>query len=94
MDMRRRLVHVQVCGEDIQVGITILKAPVVLVQGGLGPPSDLRFRTRIVPVPDLQDQLVKRLLLTAGANLFIIVFDLPVGARLPGVVAFPGFIEQ
>ena len=37
---------------------------------------------------------MKRLLLLAGTDLFIIVPDLSVGSCLPGIVPFQGFIKQ
>ena len=86
VDMGRRLVHVQVGGEYIQVGVPCLEAPEVFVQHGLGLQTDLCFRAGILPVADLQDQLMEGLLLLAGTDLFIVIVDPPIGAGLPVVV--------
>ena len=94
MDMGRRLVHMQVGGEYIQVGVPCLEAPEVFVQHGLGLRTGLCFRAGILPVADLQDQLMEGLLLLAGTDLIIVIVDPPIGAGLPGIVPFQGFIEQ
>ena len=86
VDMGRRLVHVEMGGEDVQIGIAFLKAPEVFVQHGLGLQTDLRFRAGILPVADLQDQFVEGLLLLAGPNLVIVIVDPPIGTGLPVVV--------
>lgn len=92
--MGRGLVHMKVGGEDIQIGVPLPEALEVFIQGNLGLFADLRFGSRIIPVADLNDQLMKRLLLFAGADLFIVILDPSVRACLLGVVPFQGFIEQ
>ena len=84
----------KVRGKYMQVWVAFLKALEILIQGKLGLLSDLRSRACVIFISDLDYQLMKGLLLFAGTDLFIIVFDLPVGSCLPGVIPFQGFIEQ
>ena len=94
VDMGRGFIHVKVCGKHMQIWVAFLKALKILIQGNLGLLSDLRSRARIIFVSDLDHQLMKGLLLFAGTDLFILVFDLPVCACLFGIVPFQSFIEQ
>ena len=84
----------QVSGEDVQVWIALPEALVVFIQRCLGLFPDLGFRTGVVLVSNLQDQLMKGLLLLSGSDLFIIIIDPPVRPCLLGVIPFQGFIEE
>ena len=85
MEMRRK---------HPEVWIALLKASIVLVQYR---PSQLRILAggaHIFPVSDLQDDLVERLLLIAGTDFFIVVWNAPVCTGLLLVVPFQSLIEK
>ena len=84
----------QVSGEDVQIRIPFPEALEVFIQCRLGLFSDLCSRSRIIPVADLDDQLMEGFFLLAGTDLFIVVFDPSVSACLLFVVPFQGFIEE
>ena len=88
------LIHVQVSGENVQVGVSFPEALVVFVQRRLCLFPDLRARSCIIPIADLNDQLVEGLFLFAGSDFFIVILDPSVRACLFGVVTLQGFIEQ
>ena len=94
VDVWRCLVHMQMCRKHPEVWIALLKASIVLVQYR---PSQLRILAggaHIFLVSDLQDDLVKRFLLVAGTDFFIVVWNTPVCTGLLLVVAFQSFIEK
>ena len=84
----------EMCRKHPEVWIALLKASIVLVQYR---PSQLRILAggaHIFPVSDLQDDLVKGLLLIARADFLIVVWNTPVCTGLLLVVAFQSFIEK
>ena len=84
----------EMCREHPEVWIALLKASIVFIQH-----SSCQFRilaggAHIFLVSDLQDDLVEWLLLIAGANFLVIVWDSPVCTGLLFVVAFQSLIEK
>ena len=91
---RRAVGILEMCREHLEVWIALLKASIVFIQH-----SSCQFRilaggAHIFLVSDLQDDLVEWLLLIAGANFLVIVWDSPVCTGLLFVVAFQSLIEK
>ena len=84
----------QVCRENMQVGISLLEPLHKFVQDRCGKLPIFALGIHIVLVSNLEDHFVEGLLLFAGTDLLIIVFDDSVGAGLLGVVGFQGYAEQ
>ena len=84
----------QVRREHPEVGIALLKAPIVLVQYRPSQLCILAGGAHIVLISDLQDNLVERLLLIAGTDFFIVVWNAPVCTGLLLVVPFQSLIEK
>ena len=80
-------------GKDPECRISLLKSLHVLIQqpGGKGP--ILSCRGAGISVADLDDNLMKRLLLLSGADLLVIIFNLPVRPFLLRIVSGKGIIE-
>ena len=85
MEMRRK---------HPEIGIALLKSLIILVQYLPCQFRILARGTHILFVSNLQDDLVKGLLLIARADFFIVVWNTPVCTGLLLVVAFQGFIEK
>ena len=85
MEMRR---------EHPEVGVALLKALIVFIQHGSCQLCILAGGAHIVLISDLQDNLVKWLLLISGTDFLVVVGDTPVTAGLLFVVAFQGVIEK
>ena len=84
----------EMCREHPEVGIALLKALIIFVQYLPSQFLILAGGAHILFVPDLQDDLVERLLLIAGADFLIVVRNTPVCTGLLLVVAFQSFIEK
>ena len=78
----------------MQVGISLLEPFHKFVQDLCCKLPIFALGIHIVLVSDLEDHFVEGLLLFAGTDLLIIVFDDSVGAGLPGIVGFQGCAEQ
>ena len=85
MEMRRK---------HPEVGIALLKASIVFIQHSSCQLRILAGGAHIVLISNLQDDLVKRLLLIAGTDFFIVVWNAPVCTRLLLVVPFQSLIEK
>lgn len=94
VDVWRGLVHMEMCRKHPEVGIALLKAPIVLVQYRPSWLCILAGSAHILLVSDLQDDLVERLLLISRANILIVVWNTPVCTGLLIVVAFQSLIEK
>ena len=94
MNVWRGLVHMEMRREHPEVWIAPLKALIVFIQHGSCQLCILAGGTRILLVPDLQDNLVKGFLLIAGADFLIVIRYAPVCTGLLLVVAFQGFIKK
>ena len=94
VDVWRGLVHMEVRREHPEVRIALLKAPIVLVQYSSCKFCIFTGGAHIFPVSDLQDDLVKGLLLIAGTDFFIVVWNAPVCTGLLLVVPFQSLIEK
>ena len=92
--MRRRLVHMQVRGENVKVRIARFKRLEVFVQNSFCKFSVFRYGAHIILVPDLNDDFIKRFFLFSGTDFFIIIFDDSVAAGLLFVVLLQRLIEQ
>ena len=84
----------QVRREHPKVGISLLKTSIVFIQHSPCQICILAGGAHIVLISDLQDDLVKRLLLVAGANFLIVVWNAPVCTGLLLIVAFQSFIKK
>ena len=94
VQMRCCLVHMEMCREHPEVWIALLKASIVFIQHSSCQLRILAGGAHILLVSNLQDDLVKGLLLIAGANFLVVVRNAPVCTGLLLVVAFQGFIEK
>ena len=94
VDMRRGLVHMQVRREHPKIGIALLKTLIILVQYGSCQLRKLAGGAHIFFTSDLQDNLVEGLLLIAGTDFFIVVWNAPVASGLLLVIAFQSFIKK
>ena len=94
MNMGSGLVHVQHRIEHPQVGIALLERLSKLRQHRSGSITVQRAATAIVLIADLEDDLVKQLLLFALADMLIVVGYLVPGLFLLCVVRSQGFIEH
>lgn len=94
VQMRRCLVHMEMCREHPEVWVALLKAPIVLVQYRPSRLCILAGSAHILLVSDLQDDLVERLLLISRANLLVVVRNAPVCTGLLLVVPFQSIIEK
>lgn len=92
--MRRGLVHMQVRREHPEVGIALLKASIVFIQHSSCQLRILAGGAHILLISNLQDDLVEGLLLIAGANFLIVVWNAPVCTGLFLIVAFQSFIKK
>ena len=84
----------QVRREHPKIGIALLKTLIVFIQYGLCQLGILAGGAHIVLIADLQDNLVKWLLLISGTDFLVVVGDTPVAAGLLLIVAFQSFIEK
>ena len=73
VQMRRCLVHMEMCREHPEVWIALLKASIVFIQHSSCQLRILAGGAHILLVSDLQDDLVKRFLLIAGTDFLIVV---------------------
>ena len=94
VQMRRCLVHMEMCREHPEVWIALLKASIVFIQYSSCQLRILAGGAHILLVSNLQDDLVKGLLLIAGANLLVVVRNATVTSGLLLVVPFQSFIEK
>ena len=94
VQMRRCLVHMEMCREHPEVWIALLKASIVFIQHSSCQLRILAGGAHIFLVSDLQDDLVKGLLLIARADFLVVVWNTPVCTGLLLVVAFQGFIKK
>ena len=92
--MGRGLVHMQVCREYPEVGIALLKASIVFIQHSSCQLRILAGGAHIFFISDLQDDFVEGLLLIAGTDFFIVVWNAPVCTGLFLIVAFQSFIKK
>lgn len=94
VQMGRGLVHMEVRREHPQIGIPCLKALIIFVQYLPRQFCVFAGSAHVLLVSDLQDDLVKGLLLIAGANLLVVVRNATVTSGLLLVVPFQSFIEK
>ena len=73
VDMRRGLVHMQGRREHPKIGIALVKTLIILVQYGSCQLRILAGGAHILLVSDLQDDLVKGLLLIAGTDFLVVI---------------------
>lgn len=92
--MGRGLVHMEVRREHPKIGIALLKTLIILVQYGSCQLRILAGGAHIFFISDLQDDLVKGLLLIAGANFLVVVRNAPVASGLFLVVSLQSLIEK
>ena len=94
MNVWRGLVHMEMRREHPEVWIAPLKALIVFIQHGSCQLRILASGAHILPVPNLQNDLVKGLFLIAGTDFFIVVWNAPVCTGLFLIVAFQGIIKK
>ena len=94
VQMGRGLVHMEVRREHPQIWIPCLKALIIFVQNLPCQLCILAGGAHIVLISNLQDDLVKGLLLIAGTDFFIVVWNAPVCTGLLLVIPFQSLIEK
>lgn len=94
MDVRRFLVQVNDGVEYPYVRIALLESLNEVGQGFRCDSSFGRSAMGVLRVADLEDHLIKRLLLLAVVDMFIVVFDATVFSLLTGVVIGESLIEK
>lgn len=94
VDVRRCLVHMEMCREYPEVRVSLLKSSIIFIQHSSCQLRILAGGAHIFFVPDLQNDLVEWLFLIAGTNLLIVVWNTPVCTGLLLVVAFQSLIEK
>ena len=93
MQVGRCFVHVEIGAEHPQHRIAPLKVLHIFIQHLCGKLSVLRFRSHVVLIPDLQDNLVEWLFLLAGTDFLIIIVNPAVTSGLLLIVPGERFIK-
>ena len=94
MQVGRCFVHMKIGTEHPQRRISPLKVLHIFIQHLYRKLSVLRFRSHVVLIPDLQDNLMEWFFLLAGTDFLIIIINPAVTSSLLLIVPGECFIKQ
>ena len=94
VQVRRGFIHMQMCGENAKLRIALLKSDVVFLERCFRLYADLGIRAGILPVADLNDDLMERFFLFSVDDVLVVIRDDTVTPFLLCVVPRERVVEQ